>query len=69
MPHDPETPMPFRDTLPPYARGLCWLPHTNVLLTLPDLAGAYTVFTVHRCPQAKLFAHNVAHYVPGAQED
>ena len=58
-----EVPMSFQASLPPAFRSLCWLPMTGVLLTLPDLAGAYTVFTTHRCPQHGLLAHNVATYV------
>lgn len=60
---DPEQPtLTLHDSLPPSARGWLWLPHSIVTLTLPQLDGSHTAFTIHRQPYRKLYAYNVACY-------
>jgi hypothetical protein len=55
-----ETPVSFADSLPGYARGWCWLPHSTTTLTLAMPDGPMRRFHVKYCPQQDRQAWNVS---------
>jgi hypothetical protein len=62
----PECPLPFRESLPSYARTWCWFPKLTLTLCLDLPTGEGTLFQVYWCPQTGQFAYNVAHVRTGA---
>jgi hypothetical protein len=62
----PESPMSFRESLPPHARNWVWIPTGTVTLCLDLPTGEGTCFQVYRCSQQQMLAHNVAQVALGA---
>jgi hypothetical protein len=61
-----EQPLPFLASLPPHARGWCWLPVQCVTLTLPTDEARYTAFQVSVL-SAKAVSLSLAYRQPPAR--